>query len=71
MYVMHLKVIVFAGGLIVLQCLVRVQRHSQPLPTKLLNWSSGVLTVAHISAHMLTGILASTSHEPSLTGNKK
>ena len=35
MYVMHLKVIVFAGGLIVLQCLVRVQRHSQPLPTKL------------------------------------
>ena len=33
---MHLKVIVFlGGGLIVLQCFVHVQSHFQPLPTKL------------------------------------
>ena len=35
MNVMHLKVIVSLGGLIVLQCFVHVQSHFQPLPTKL------------------------------------
>ena len=35
MNVMHLKVIVFSGDLIVLQCFVHVQSQFQPLPTKL------------------------------------
>ena len=35
MDVMHLKVIVFLGGLILLQFFVHVQSHFQPLPTKL------------------------------------
>ena len=44
MNVMHLKVIVFLGGHIVLQrCMSKVMFNPS-----LLNWSSGVLTVAHI-----------------------
>ena len=35
MNLMHLKVIVFGGVLIVLQCFVHVQSNFQPLPTKL------------------------------------
>ena len=44
MNVMHLKVIVFWGGLIVLQCFVHVQSHFQPLPTKLVFWYFVVAT---------------------------
>ena len=44
MNVMHLKVIVFSGGLIVLQCFVHVQSHFQPLPTKLVFWYFVVAT---------------------------
>ena len=38
MNVMHLKAIVFCGGLVFLQCFVHVQSHFQPLPKLILFW---------------------------------